>query len=194
MIEKIEIFLKNQGTEPLKQGAVAAYVDIDRFKDVNDTLGHDAGDQLIKLVARRLKETLRTDDFLARFGGDEFVVLYAPATADAASALAERVARAFDSPVRRQRPEHPHYRFRWDRFSAGSRCYSRCPDAPRRHRALSSQGTGSQSFGTFLRRNGAAGSNSSSNRTGTKNCARDRCAVSPLSANRFLSVRGGRSA
>ena len=98
MIEKIEIFLKNQGTEPLKQGAVAAYVDIDRFKDVNDTLGHDAGDQLIKLVARRLKETLRTDDFLARFGGDEFVVLCAPATADAASALAERVARAFDSP------------------------------------------------------------------------------------------------
>ena len=59
--------------------AVAAYVDIDRFKDINDTLGHHTGDQLIKLVSRRLTECLRPSDFLARFRGDEFVILCAPA-------------------------------------------------------------------------------------------------------------------
>ena len=78
--------------------AVAAYLDVDRFKDINDTLGHHAGDQLIKLVAQRLKECLRPNDFLARFGGDEFVILCAPAGAEASSALAERVAQAFASP------------------------------------------------------------------------------------------------
>ena len=78
--------------------AVAAYLDIDRFKDINDTLGHQAGDQLIKLVAQRLKECLRPNDFLARFGGDEFVILCAPAGAEASSALAERVDRAFALP------------------------------------------------------------------------------------------------
>ena len=98
MVEKIETFLKNHGLEHGNQDAVAAYVDIDRFKDVNDTLGHDAGDQLIKLVARRLKESLRPTDFLARFGGDEFVILCAPATPEAGPALAERVAQAFASP------------------------------------------------------------------------------------------------
>lgn len=98
MVERIDGFLKGRGRSRAANRAVAAYLDIDRFKDINDTLGHDAGDQLIKLVAQRLKACLRPNDFLARFGGDEFVILCAPAVAETGSALAERIAKAFASP------------------------------------------------------------------------------------------------
>ncbi len=53
-------------------------LDLDRFKDVNDTLGHVLGDQLLKAVTERLKESIRPSDFLARVGGDEFAVIIAP--------------------------------------------------------------------------------------------------------------------
>ncbi len=55
-------------------GAVI-FVDLDNFKMVNDTAGHKAGDELLKLVAKKLRETMREEDIVARFGGDEFVIL-----------------------------------------------------------------------------------------------------------------------
>ena len=98
MVEKIGSFLQGRLLESHDGRVLAAYLDVDRFKDVNDTLGHHTGDQLIKLVAQRLKNCLRPNDFLSRFGGDEFVILCAPAGAEGSSALAERIAQAFASP------------------------------------------------------------------------------------------------
>ncbi len=97
MVEKIEAFLHSPVAKRTGQRAVAAYIDIDRFKDINDTLGHEAGDQLISAVAQRLVGRLRPQDFLSRFGGDEFAILCAPAGHEAAVTLARRIAQAFES-------------------------------------------------------------------------------------------------
>jgi len=68
-------------------------VDLDRFKQVNDTFGHPAGDQLLKQVAERLKSTLRETDVLARLGGDEFAIVQVNDAnqGDAADTLATRI-------------------------------------------------------------------------------------------------------
>lgn len=69
-------------------------VDIDHFKRVNDTHGHQVGDEVLRQVAERLRSTLRRTDFLARYGGEEFGII-APQTAlEAAKVLAERLRRA----------------------------------------------------------------------------------------------------
>ena len=58
-----------------QQSLAVFFMDLDDFKPVNDQLGHDIGDQVLKIVARRLKMTLRASDIICRFGGDEFVFM-----------------------------------------------------------------------------------------------------------------------
>ncbi|MDZ4278681.1 MAG: diguanylate cyclase, partial [Dehalococcoidia bacterium] len=73
-----------------KNGALL-FLDLDHFKDVNDSLGHRAGDELLSALARLLRENLRAGDLLARVGGDEFTLLLPDTTLDRATGVAEKV-------------------------------------------------------------------------------------------------------
>jgi diguanylate cyclase (GGDEF)-like protein len=76
------------------------FLDLDRFKHVNDTLGHGAGDLLLQAVARRLQTCVRTDDVVARLGGDEFTVLLpAGRGSEEMSAVADKILNAFAEPI-----------------------------------------------------------------------------------------------
>lgn len=76
------------------------FLDLDGFKDINDRLGHSAGDAVLTAVVARLRHALRPDDVLARLGGDEFVVLmHGAVTQDAAATVAERLSDALLAPI-----------------------------------------------------------------------------------------------
>ncbi|WP_159794116.1 putative bifunctional diguanylate cyclase/phosphodiesterase [Puerhibacterium puerhi] len=91
------------GTRLLAAGAdrgrlAVLYVDLDGFKEVNDTLGHRAGDELLVAFAQRLAGCVRPQDLLGRLGGDEFAVLLTDVDEEAATAVADRVAGAAQEP------------------------------------------------------------------------------------------------
>jgi diguanylate cyclase (GGDEF)-like protein len=95
------LFLEKM-TEQLRNTGEAAllFVDLDRFKSVNDSLGHAAGDQLLMLTADRIKSQLRATDVAGRFGGDEFAVLLCGVNSVAeAVTVAERIVRALGEPM-----------------------------------------------------------------------------------------------
>src|SRR3712207_3470323 len=80
-------------------GLACIFLDLDNFKVVNDSLGHAAGDELLVEVAARLRGTVRPNDLVARFGGDEFVVVCEGVDESAAVALAERIGETLRRPL-----------------------------------------------------------------------------------------------
>ncbi|MBN2622674.1 MAG: GGDEF domain-containing protein, partial [Acidimicrobiales bacterium] len=79
--------------------AALLYVDVDDFKGFNDSLGHAAGDELLTVIAQRLRHAVRDTDLPARVGGDEFAVLLPQCAADQARTVAARVLAAIQSPI-----------------------------------------------------------------------------------------------
>ena len=92
---RMEELLKNRAPE---EAYAVFLIDLDRFKELNDTLGHHAGDLLLQQVGPRLEGTLRPDDVLARLGGDEFGAIVAIEHAKEAAAIAERMQSALEDP------------------------------------------------------------------------------------------------
>jgi diguanylate cyclase (GGDEF)-like protein len=98
-----------------------AYIDLDRFKAVNDTLGHQRGDDTLRIVAGVLKANLRNTDLLARFGGDEFGILLPYAYPGLAEATLERIRQSIESRMRAEECDVT--------ASIGAASYSHAPDS-----------------------------------------------------------------
>lgn len=93
----LETLRQRQQSDSLSSAALL-FVDLDRFKSINDTYGHAGGDQLLRQVAARMGGAIRPPDLLARFGGDEFVVLLDAADEYAAVKVAERLHESLAQP------------------------------------------------------------------------------------------------
>ncbi|MGY2082808.1 putative bifunctional diguanylate cyclase/phosphodiesterase [Blastococcus sp. SYSU DS0539] len=83
---------------PRRPAVAVLFLDVDGFKDVNDSLGHDVGDELLRQLAGRLLDSTRAQDTVGRLGGDEFVVLCRDCDGDGAELLAHRCQATFEQP------------------------------------------------------------------------------------------------
>jgi len=88
------------GWRGTRDGLAFHYIDLDDFKPVNDTHGHSVGDEVLQIVARRLRHATRSEDLVVRLGGDEFAVLQTGLeTAEAAFALADKIITSISEPI-----------------------------------------------------------------------------------------------
>ncbi len=85
-----------------KRPFTIAYLDLDEFKHVNDHLGHEAGDMLLRCVASTIKNNIRSSDLLARIGGDEFVILLPETNEDQAQAVVQKIGVSLQTALRKE--------------------------------------------------------------------------------------------
>jgi diguanylate cyclase (GGDEF)-like protein/PAS domain S-box-containing protein len=96
----LEVVLTGLAADPSRRPCAVAFFDLDRFKPINDALGHSTGDQVLITVAERLRRAVRPHDLVARWGGDEFVVLLRDVVdEDEARQVAARMCEALDAPI-----------------------------------------------------------------------------------------------
>ena len=84
---------------PLPDGHALLYVDLDRFKDINDTYGHETGDLVLQYVAEALRDLANTDDTVIRLGGDEFVIVFGRAKRERVLAAGRAIVEHLSRPV-----------------------------------------------------------------------------------------------
>jgi diguanylate cyclase (GGDEF) domain len=149
LLDRLTMALARTAREP-DVGATLVFLDLDDFKDVNDTFGHGAGDELLIQVAERLSAAVRPTDTVARYGGDEFVVIFVgDVSKPGEPALRRTVGRTAEGTVHdRGPPSHRHGEprgrelCRRERSAGGRDPRSRRRDVPsearrpRPHRAL----------------------------------------------------------
>jgi diguanylate cyclase (GGDEF)-like protein len=98
LVERLEHALERSKLDRRVHALI--FIDVDRFKAINDSLGHGTGDDLLVAIGARLKQAIRGRDLLARFGGDEFVILLEGVTGvDEAVSAAHRICAAVEEPV-----------------------------------------------------------------------------------------------
>ncbi|HWL27210.1 MAG TPA: EAL domain-containing protein [Ureibacillus sp.] len=95
---KDQLLLKLDQAKKMKQTLGIMYLDLDRFKYINDSLGHIVGDKLLQEVARRLSSSVREGDFVARVGGDEFNIMLPETDRENALEVAEHILNSFKQP------------------------------------------------------------------------------------------------
>lgn len=95
--QNLERLIKLSGRHGRRFGLL--YIDLDNFKGVNDSLGHDAGDELLKVIATRLESICRETDFVARLSGDEFCILVGDISGDYTANIAQRCLKAVSQPI-----------------------------------------------------------------------------------------------
>ena len=86
-----ELVAETERLEGTKKQSAILFIDLDQFKYINDTCGHPAGDELLRMAARSINATTRSDDVVARFGGDEFAVLARNVTPTKAKRIGEKI-------------------------------------------------------------------------------------------------------
>ncbi|MFK8332476.1 putative bifunctional diguanylate cyclase/phosphodiesterase [Pseudomonas sp. BJa5] len=95
-----QVFAERLVEQSTNEGMLAVmFLDIDHFKRINDSLGHDAGDELLKVIAGYIKAATRSQDVVARFGGDEFCILTALHNREEARHLAQRIMQKMKEPI-----------------------------------------------------------------------------------------------
>ena len=95
-----QVFAERLVEQSSNEGMLAVmFLDIDHFKRINDSLGHDAGDELLKVIAGYIKAATRSQDVVARFGGDEFCILTALSSREEARHLAQRIMQKMKEPI-----------------------------------------------------------------------------------------------